>query len=213
MRRRFLTLSFLTFRDNLHIFVGQSSSSFSSTVCFQSCHLSFHFFYIFPGVDDPSPSRLLHSLPRYKYNHVHHFVHTNLIISVWGNIDIWHTLAFSCMTWFLTLSFPVLPLIIISVTCNLFSSSFLLFPLMWGRCLTIYTHPCSSSPDSPFSLMSSKYLCLDLPLFLLPCNSISIVLLPTLVLFSSHRMRFNYNLLSLTVYEISPTFIVPLILS
>ena len=31
---------FLTFRDHLHIFVGQSSPSFSSTVCFQSCQLS-----------------------------------------------------------------------------------------------------------------------------------------------------------------------------
>ena len=39
------------------------------------------------------------------------------------NVDIWHTLASSCMLWFLTWSFLVLPLIhrsiLISVTCNL----------------------------------------------------------------------------------------------
>ena len=32
----------LTFRDHLHIFVGQSSPSSSSTVCFESCQLSVH---------------------------------------------------------------------------------------------------------------------------------------------------------------------------
>ena len=45
------------------------------------------------------------------------------------NVDIWHTLASSCMLWFLTWSFLVLPLIhrsiLISATCNLFSSFFL----------------------------------------------------------------------------------------
>ena len=45
------------------------------------------------------------------------------------NVDIWHTLASSCMTWFLTWSFLVLPLIhrsiLISATCNLLSSFFL----------------------------------------------------------------------------------------
>ena len=45
------------------------------------------------------------------------------------NVDIWHTLASSCMIWFLTWSFLVLPLIhrsiLISATCNLFSSFFL----------------------------------------------------------------------------------------
>ena len=30
------------FRDHLHIFVGLSSPSFSSTVCFSSCQISFH---------------------------------------------------------------------------------------------------------------------------------------------------------------------------
>ena len=37
-------LTFLAFRDHLHIFVGQSSPSFSSIVCFQSCQLSFQIF-------------------------------------------------------------------------------------------------------------------------------------------------------------------------
>ena len=45
------------------------------------------------------------------------------------NVDIWHTFATSCIIWFLTWPFLVLPLIhlsiLISATCNLFSSFFL----------------------------------------------------------------------------------------
>ena len=45
------------------------------------------------------------------------------------NVDIWHTLASSCIIWCLTWSFLILPLIrrsiLISATCNLFSSFFL----------------------------------------------------------------------------------------
>ena len=45
------------------------------------------------------------------------------------SVDIWHTFASSCMTWFLTWYFLVLPLIhrsiLISATCYLFSSFFL----------------------------------------------------------------------------------------
>ena len=49
---------FLTFRDDLHIFVGQSSPACYSAVCYQSCH--FIFVHIFlPGVVDPSSSRAL----------------------------------------------------------------------------------------------------------------------------------------------------------
>ena len=61
---------FLTFRNHLHVFVGQSSPSFSSTICFQSCQLSFHMCsYIFPGVVDPSLYKLPpSSLP--QYNHI-----------------------------------------------------------------------------------------------------------------------------------------------
>ena len=58
------------------------------------------------------------------------------------NVDIWHTLASSCMLWFLTWYFLVLPLlhrsILISATCNLFSSFFLTLlilllnePIIW----------------------------------------------------------------------------------
>ena len=47
----------LIFRDHVHIFVGQSPPSFSSTVCFQSCQLSVRIFHIFPVVVKPSPSR------------------------------------------------------------------------------------------------------------------------------------------------------------
>ena len=46
------------------------------------------------------------------------------------NVNIWHTLASSCILWFLTWSFLVLPLIhrsiLISASCNLFSSFFLI---------------------------------------------------------------------------------------
>ena len=45
------------------------------------------------------------------------------------NVDIWHTFASSCMIWFLTWSVLALPRIhrsiLISATCNLFSSCFL----------------------------------------------------------------------------------------
>ena len=45
------------------------------------------------------------------------------------NVDVWHTLASSCIIWFLTWSFLILPLILrrilISATCNRFSSFFL----------------------------------------------------------------------------------------
>ena len=54
-----IILTFLTYKDDLPIFVGQSSPSFPSTLCFQSCKLSFHinFVHIFPVVVDPSPFR------------------------------------------------------------------------------------------------------------------------------------------------------------
>ena len=57
---------FLTFRDHLHIFVGQSWPSFSSTVCFQ--WMSAVSSYLFM-------SCLLYCslLPFPPYNHVHHF--------------------------------------------------------------------------------------------------------------------------------------------
>ena len=130
---------FLTFRDLFHIFVGPSSPSFSSTVCFQSCQLSVRIFIsswvllihlrigrpllLFPGTTMSiiSLERLSSSLPLMcpcQFN-----------LFCLSNVDILHTLASSCMTWFLTWSFLVLPLIhrsiLISATCNLFSSFFL----------------------------------------------------------------------------------------
>ena len=109
---------FLTFRDHLHIFVvGQSSPSFSGTVCFQPCQLLFNrFSYIFPGVVEPSPSRLPSSIFP-TYNHIHHF---SCVVVCFSSpdlsipyifclriADIWHkgTLASSCITWFLTWCF------------------------------------------------------------------------------------------------------------
>ena len=90
---------------------------------FSHVSCQFVFAHIFSVVVDPSTSRPPpSSLPR--YDHVHKFNRFCL-----RNVDIWHTLASSCMLWFLTWSFLVLPLIhrsiLISVTCNLFSSFFL----------------------------------------------------------------------------------------
>ena len=75
----------------------------------------------------------------------------------------------------------------------------------------------TSSADSPFSLMSSftlsNHLLLGLPLFLLPCTFTTIALLPTYC--SSLRITcpYHFNLVSCTFFVISPTFVVPLILS
>ena len=105
-----------------------------------SCHLIFC--HIFPGVVEPSPSRQPSpsSLPHYNM-HVHRFsldVASSLIL-MWPcqfnifclrNVDIWPTLASSCMTWFLTWSFLRSPLIHRSIhnsdACTLFSSFFLI---------------------------------------------------------------------------------------
>ena len=86
---------------------------------------------IFSVVVDPSPSRtppssLLLICP-YRFNRF-----------CLRNVGIWHTLASSCMLWFLTWSFLVLPLIhrsiFISATCNLFSSFFLSSPAGMIHC-------------------------------------------------------------------------------
>ena len=57
-------------------------------------------------------------------------VHTNCNLFCLRNVDIWHTLASFRMTWFLTWSFLVLPLIhrsiLISSTCNTMLSSYFL---------------------------------------------------------------------------------------
>ena len=121
--------------------MGHCSTPFSSrhsTVCFQSCQLSVHIFYIVSGVVNPPPSRPSSS-SRPRYNHVHIFLErlsSSLLMCPYQfnlfcprNFDICHTLASSCMTWFLTWYFLILPLIhrsiLISATCILFSSFFL----------------------------------------------------------------------------------------
>ena len=84
---------------------------------------------------------------------------------------------------------------------------------MWGRYGTIVT----SSSGSAFSLRSSftqsAHLFFGLPLLLLPCTSIPIALFPTyssplLITYPYHRI-----LRSWTFFEVSPTFVLPLILS
>ena len=132
-------LTFRTFSDHLHLFVGQSSPSFPVLSIFSYVSCQFIFFIssrvlsshlrlgrpllLFPGTTMPIifrerlSSSLLLMYP-YRFN-----------LFRLRNVDILHTLASSCMTWFLTWSFLVLPLIhrsiLISATCNLFSSFFL----------------------------------------------------------------------------------------
>ena len=72
----------------------------------------------------------------------------------------------------------------------------------------------TSSLDSPFSLISPltlfNHLLLGLPLLLLhPCTSISITLLPTLDCSYLH----HFILLFWPFHQISPTFVVPLVIS
>ena len=75
----------------------------------------------------------------------------------------------------------------------------------------------TSSTDTPFSLTSSialsNHFLLGLPLFLLPCTFISIALLPTQCSCLLITCPYHFNLLSWTSFVISPTFVVPLILS
>ena len=76
---------------------------------------------------------------------------------------------------------------------------------------------CASSSDNPLSdksfLMLSNHLRFGLPLLLFPGTSIPITLFPT---YSSSLLKicpYHFNLLSCTFLDISPTFVVPLILS
>ena len=77
----------------------------------------------------------------------------------------------------------------------------------------------TSSADSPFSLISSftlsNHLLLGLPLFILICTFISIALLPTCneCFYFLITCPYHFNLLSFTLFVISLTFVVPLILS
>ena len=75
------------------------------------------------------------------------------------------------------------------------------------------TRSCASSPDNSFSdksfLILSNHLRFGLPLLLFPGTSITITLLPT----CSSSLLNTFNLLSCTFLDISPTFVVPLILS
>ena len=79
-----------------------------------------------------------------------------------------------------------------------------------------WTRSWTSSPDNSLFnksfLMLSNHLRFDLPL-LFPATSITITLLPT---YSSSLLKtcpYHFNLLSCTFLDISPTFVVPLILS
>ena len=76
---------------------------------------------------------------------------------------------------------------------------------------------CVSSLDNSLSdksfLMLSNHLRFGIPLLLFPGTSIAITLLPTYSSALLSTCPYHVNLLSCTFLEISPTFVVPLILS
>ena len=134
LMRSLLSHFFLTFRYHLHIFVDQSSPSFSSTVCFQSYAfvssrvLSIHFRLGRPLILFSGTTMSIICLERLSYSLLLMCPYQFNLFCL-KNVDIWHTLASSCILCFLTWSFLVLPLIhrsiLISASCNLFSSFFL----------------------------------------------------------------------------------------
>ena len=76
---------------------------------------------------------------------------------------------------------------------------------------------CASSLDNSLSdksfLMLSNHLRFGLPLLLFPSTSIAITLLPTYSSSLLNTCQYHFNLLSCTFLDISPTFVVLLILS
>ena len=128
----------LTFTDHLQIFVGLSSLSFSSTVSFQSCQLSVNMLSYLPGCCRSIYVRppLLFAGITMSFTFLERLFSSLLSMCTYQfnffcsrNVEIWHTLASSCVTWFLTWSFLVLHLIrhsiFIFAICNMFSSFFL----------------------------------------------------------------------------------------
>ena len=81
------------------------------------------------------------------------------------------------------------------------------------------TRSCDSSPDNSLSdksfLLLSKHIRFVLPFLLFPSISITITLWPTYYssLLNIRPYYFNIGLLSCAFLQISPTFVVPLILS
>ena len=76
---------------------------------------------------------------------------------------------------------------------------------------------CASSLDNSLSdksfMMLSNHLRFGLPLLLFPGTSIAIILLPTYSSSLLSTCQYHFNLLSCTFLDISPTPVVPLILS
>ena len=99
---------------------------------------------------------------------------------------------------------------------------FLIFPHFYvgSMCLMRLLHlarSCVSSLDNYFSdksfPMVSIHLRFGLPLLLFPGTSIPVTLLPTYSSSLLNTCPYHFNLLSCTFLDISPTFVVPLILS
>ena len=94
------------------------------------------------------------------------------------------------------------------------SSSWHLFPLLFGVDVSYETPPFNLTIFSDKSfLMLSNHLHFGLPLLLFPGTSIPISLLPTYLSSLLNTCPYHFNLLSCTFLDISPTFVVPLILS
>ena len=76
---------------------------------------------------------------------------------------------------------------------------------------------CASSPDNSISdksfLMLSNHLRFGPPLLLFPGTSIPVTLVPTYSSSLLNTCQYHFNLLSCTFLDISPTFVVPLLLS
>ena len=88
--------------------------------------------------------------------------------------------------------------------------------VMWDASIILCQY-CASSPDNSLSdksfLMISNHLRFGLPLLLFPGTSIHITLLPTYSYSLLKTCPYHFNLLSCTFLDISPTFVVPLIMS
>ena len=95
-------------------------------------------------------------------------------------------------------------------------SHFYVVSMFLMRCLHL-ARSCASSPDNSLSdksfLVLSNHLRFGLPLFLFPGTSIPITRLLTYSSSILNTCPYHFNLLSCTFFDISPTFVVPLILS
>ena len=119
---------FMLLSGSAHLSQNMSHNRPTILSVFSHVSCQFVFAHIFLVVVNPSPSRPPpSSLPR--YDHAHYFSSSLLLICPYQfnrfclrNVDIWHTLASSCMIWFLTWSFLVLSIVASSFLLQAISS-------------------------------------------------------------------------------------------